>query len=512
MTLVFDNRTPFEALRFETLDQFDQGFHVFVAKVSSALGAPTAGSDEAVLTEMETPAPLLAEDDYWGELNVSSVRSESDLAPYKPRCDVIVNATAHAPGGKPARQFDVRLRVQCPDTPRPLPEPPRPLNPFMPVSDIALSQWKREVERLQANPEPGAMLVDKTLTVTGPRQFKKKVWPVRFLQWAIKWSTLTLIRPNPWKLTAPQKLAALPLRYEYAYGGQNRIDAGDKRAKRVPQKHRLDAEQRAAHPDRDAPAAQQAAAHEVYECNPIGLGYAQPWWITTAKVRAIPAPQIVYAGHLPAAKLFWQALCGKLKPGKSKHAKPFEPAGMGCIGRAWLPRRALIGTIDTKARWNDDEVPNLPAEFDFGYWNAAPRDQQCPHLKGDERFTLDNLCAADHPAARRNDQGDTQLRFTLPGAVLYLALGDAQGRIAAKPLVIDTVSIDPEASRIDVTWRAVVSTEAQLAHAELRVARTEEERQRLAAMLDWQRTAPPQPEPSAPAVNPVTEEEVAHGA
>ena len=73
MTLVFDNHTPFEALRFETLDPFDTGFHVFVAKASYALG-PVQADGTATLTEMDTAAPLIVEDSYWGEMHRSGVR------------------------------------------------------------------------------------------------------------------------------------------------------------------------------------------------------------------------------------------------------------------------------------------------------------------------------------------------------------------------------------------------------------------------------------------------------
>ena len=97
----------------------------------------------------------------------------------------------------------------------------------MPVSPRAQAQWQRAVERAKHTSAPGEVLIDKTLTVTGPRQFKKKWALTRLIQWAIKWSTLTLIRPNPWKLTRPQKIVSLPLLYEAAYGGQCRINQKD---------------------------------------------------------------------------------------------------------------------------------------------------------------------------------------------------------------------------------------------------------------------------------------------
>ena len=68
--------------------------------------------------------------------------------------------------------------------------------------------------------------------------------------------------------------------------------------------------------------------------------------------------------------------------------------------------------------------------------------------------------------------------------------------------------IDPETSRVDVTWRAVIAADAQLANAQLRIARTDAERQRLAAMLGWQR----QTQKSMPDGDIAAEEEATHGA
>ena len=497
MTLIFDNQTPFEAIQFETLDQFDAGFHVFVAKVSYTIDR-VEGGEGSLLTEMETPAPLAVEDEYWGQMHLSGVRHESDLAPYKPRCDILVNATAHAPGGKPTRRFDVRLRVRNSATPAALPEAPRGLNPLQDPSDKEVDHWQRAVAYARSHPIPGATLIDKTLTINGERLFRKKARLFRLFWWTLKWASLGLIRRNPWKLSAAKKLTELPLRYESAFGGQCRINADDKGAQKIPVKLRLSPEQLAQHPDENPP-----MVHTLCELNPLGQGFTEAWYLKATKQKRIPAPQIESPAAPINAKLFWHVLNGKLKKVKPQQLASFVPAGMGAIGRAWLPRRALIGEIEIKAQWAEDEVPNLPPEFDHGYWNAAPRDQQCAHLNGNEHFSLTNLCAADHPAATLDARRQTQLHFQLPGTLLYLALGDEDGRIGAKRLSIDTVIIDPEAGRVDVTWRAVISTLAQLGDAQLRSANNEEERQRLSALLDWQRKAPEeqtQAEPSTEAL------------
>jgi hypothetical protein len=183
-----------------------------------------------------------------------------------------------------------------------------------------------------------------------------------------------------------------------------------------------------------------------------------------------PAPQIESPAAPITADLFWNVLRGKTKPDDPA----LQPQGFGFVGRGWLPRRELIGPVEEKAEWREDEMPQLPKTFDFGYWNGAPRDQQTPHLAGNEIVELTNLCAPDHPAAGHDKNGNTILRFRLPGDRLYLVLGDVAGRIGAKFMQPDTIIIDPEKSRVDVTWRGVVSARAKLAEIELRVNRANE--------------------------------------
>lgn len=56
-------------------------------------------------------APLVMADVFTGEPGLSAPLYESDYAPRKPRCDVLLNGSAHAPGGKPVERITVSLRV-----------------------------------------------------------------------------------------------------------------------------------------------------------------------------------------------------------------------------------------------------------------------------------------------------------------------------------------------------------------------------------------------------------------
>lgn len=113
-----------------------------------------------------------------GDVNVSSLWHPSDLVPRKPTADIIVNAVARAPGGRPLPSWECGLRVEGPEGP----------------------------------------LVDKLLRVTGPRQ------------WVPRWRTALDEEDRPkwreyrklfhgWELSKPEPVTEVPLRYELAYGG-----------------------------------------------------------------------------------------------------------------------------------------------------------------------------------------------------------------------------------------------------------------------------------------------------
>ena len=184
--LLFDNRTPHAASQFDMVDQFGEAFHVVVARMGYTLG-PCGADGLASLLPMARQSPLATEDRHLdGDTQAGTVQ-ESDFAPYKPRCDVIVNGVAHAPRGQAMPQFLVNIKVK--------------------------SEKK--------------ILVDKTLQVSGERAFRKKDILTRLAQGCARIATVGLLRPNPWQLSAPVAFLQLPLRYAYAYGGQCRIEADD---------------------------------------------------------------------------------------------------------------------------------------------------------------------------------------------------------------------------------------------------------------------------------------------
>ena len=378
--LVFDNRTAHAASQFDMVDQFGEGFHVVVARMAYILG-PCNADGVATLQPFSLPAPLLTEDRHLNGDTEAGTVQESDFAPYKPHCDVIVNGAAHAPRGLAMEKFAVNLRLAA----------------------------------------AGKAVIDKTLTVCGERVFRKKAVLKRLAQGCVRAATLGLLRPNPWRLSAPEKFVQLPLHYAFAAGGQCRLDTRD------------------------------GKQHESCDTNPLGRGFARHWYLDAQQLATVPAPRICYPKQPYTAEQFWQCAAGKDLP---------PPAGLAPIGRGWLPRHTLAGSIREKEQWDQDEVPMLPEDFDFAYWNCAPADQQCAHLAGLEQFTLTNLCRHDHPSARADRIGNTVLRFTLPQQVLFLLLADAHDQLLVLRLKIDTVLIDTDAGTVELVWRALVPADA----------------------------------------------------
>jgi len=414
--IVFDNRTPYTALQFDALDQHGAAFHVFVAKIGYQIN-PRGSDGLSTMTPLDEVVELNSEDIHVDGKSDASVLEESDLAPFKPRCDVIINATAHAPKGNPVEQFVVGLSVETPG---------------------------------RASPSRSSeLLIKKSLVVCGTRRFKYKSKAVRMLQWPLGILTLGAIRPGSWRLSSPQKLSSLRLIYEYAYGGQCRIGREERGAKYVSARNRLPASDDFPQPD---------IAHEASQSNPVGLGFTRNWYLKALRCKSLPAPQVSYLSQPITARQFQACLNDGPDP---------VPAGMGPVGRAWQPRRALIGDIKEKSEWGPDEVPALPEDFDFGYWNCAPADQQCPYLKGEERFTLINLCTPDHPAATVDGNGSTVLRFDLPRQAMFILAANASTQLTVLPLVIDTVIVSPETRRVDLVWRGCLAADPSLVESRL---------------------------------------------
>lgn len=101
-----ENSTPFVVATNLQLDA--DGQEVFVAIFSATFSSNTNG--DGLLPDPEQ-LPINLGDVPFGNPALSSNRYESDIVPFKPGADIIVNGTARVPNGKPVRQMQVGLKV-----------------------------------------------------------------------------------------------------------------------------------------------------------------------------------------------------------------------------------------------------------------------------------------------------------------------------------------------------------------------------------------------------------------
>jgi hypothetical protein len=84
------------------------GRELLVVVVKGAFTIPEDGGKPELAPEQ---VPLVEADVFTGEPGFSAPLYESDYAPHKPRCDVLLNGSAYAPAGKPTERVTVSLKV-----------------------------------------------------------------------------------------------------------------------------------------------------------------------------------------------------------------------------------------------------------------------------------------------------------------------------------------------------------------------------------------------------------------
>ena len=342
------NHTRHPSQYYQMLDVSGQVFHVIVSRLTYTLRR-VDGHSRPLLADLQTP--LVATDEFYGEVNASSVIQESDFAAYKPKCDILfTHATAHAPGGQPAPRWPVEVRI---------------------------GDWA------------------KRFTVTGPRYAEPT-------------------RDHGWRITGPEPASQVPIRYEQAFGGTCQW------------------------PLRTEPDQQpELLARE--EHNPVGCGYVDEAWLAKSRGADIDVPQI----EVPDRPFDEGAI----------KAQSYPALGLGAIGRWWLPRRLKAGTYGDD--WKQTRWPHLPLDFDFGYWNAAPEDQQIDYPQGGEPVVLIHL----HPTP--------EVRFNLPKPDLKMLLHLEAGVPLFKLMNIDTLIFDMQTLQLIVVQRGLVAARAGVDRIEL---------------------------------------------
>ena len=159
--------------------------------------------------------------------------------------------------------------------------------------------------------------------------------------------------------------------------------------------------------------------------NPIGRGVRRQ----VAALEGHPAPNF----EDPAAPI---SSLASTEDAKQLHA----PVGWGAIAPHWQSRSELAGTYD--ARWQAERFPLLPLDFNPGFLNAAPRDQQLERYQPGVEVRLTGF------TPRRRET------FVLPELAPPLTVVDAR-TIIEVPTRVDTVIIEPMEQRLSLVARAV---------------------------------------------------------
>ena len=103
--LALANRTPYAAERSFVRDKAGVDHWVVAVKATFTLAA------DGNLTLADEQLPPLLAPEYFGEPGLSSLRYETDFSLMKPATDVVVNASAWAPHGRPVESLPVRVRA-----------------------------------------------------------------------------------------------------------------------------------------------------------------------------------------------------------------------------------------------------------------------------------------------------------------------------------------------------------------------------------------------------------------
>ena len=205
------NHTPFPSQYFQSVDQHGTVFHVVALRVTYDMRTTPSGG---TLAYAQQQTELATQDQWSGAVNDSSPLWESDFAPYKPKCDVLViNAMSRPPTpGQAAKRWPCGLALQ----------------------------WSEDANDTSHTTVHGKSAQSKTrswskrICVTGPRQY------------------------GVLGLSEPQPALEVAVHWQHAFGGQDKRPATDEyKADGSPKK------------------AAGADHWKTDERNPVGVGLSQ---------------------------------------------------------------------------------------------------------------------------------------------------------------------------------------------------------------------------------------------
>ncbi len=91
-----------------TMGMDKTGRESIVVVVKGTFNIPLDGTKPRLC---ESQLPIVEADQFSGEAGYSAVTYESEYAPFKPKCDVLINGSAHAPTGKKVTAIEVGVKV-----------------------------------------------------------------------------------------------------------------------------------------------------------------------------------------------------------------------------------------------------------------------------------------------------------------------------------------------------------------------------------------------------------------
>jgi hypothetical protein len=410
----FRNLTPFDALAYTSLDTQDREYHTVAMSVGYAIKprpiergkTRTEYYDAHVLDQ--TPLPLCLADEHHGDPASTSLKRESDLAPYKPKCDVVVIGKAYPE--QPSANFEAKLHLQHGQN----------------------------------------TLIDKTLRCLGPREFVRGGGLGGWFREGVN-------PTHAYTASEPVATSSVDLRYELAYGGTCL----------VPNPAYAKAFQRALDNTSTKPntpvTEPELLMNEVCYRNPVGAGWmAQGYFDALNKTpQGLPptlrAPQVMLAGkQLMRLVQTKQGGANLSAQQMAQYDYEYAVAGFGALNKAWAPRLALAGTYDDA--WLSQRHPYLPKDFDFAYWNGAPVDQQIA------RASTKTISQADTYKFRLQNltKGGGVIQFELPKHRPFVMLSMHAGPLLPHPMFLDTIEIDTSVDGLDypimrLVWRTMIA-------------------------------------------------------
>ena len=171
---------------------------------------------------------------------------------------------------------------------------------------------------------------------------------------------------------------------------------------------------------------------EGFARNPIGKGARS---VDSPHGAVVPLPNIEDPNKLVASP--------KDRP---------EPAGLGAYELTWPQRFDKIGS-DYGPDWLEKLAPGPASDFDAGFYNVAPLDQQIDgFFSGDERFLLEGM----HPTRRALEGGLVPLTVRVLVTQRFGEDEEAKERFVAHETRLDTVHFFPDRERAVLVYRATI--------------------------------------------------------